>query len=232
MKKNDTRPVDPEQADLGEQIDSSRRRFLKQIGVGAGGSAVLAGVGLPPLAHGQSREVDFSLLDAHPDTHQLVAPPPAAARPAAMPAMVAPAAPSPPAAQAVADLEQGSAEPTSSPTIILENRAMWIDPGYLVLLRWRREEPGTAQIAALEGATDAVSEYLTNHLGEGDLHDVDRLHEIEHGLFAMLGALVTPATIQTLHLDHDCNAVCVGMLPEIDIPLAGVAPMPMPLPGE
>lgn len=222
MKK---RPVNASKRALGDTIDRSRRRFLKQVSVGAGGSAVLAGVGLPQLAHGQSREVDFSLLDRHRGTHELVPTPPA------QPMAAAPMAPAlreeqAPADEAVLDAEP---EPPAEPEPqVVENRALWVEPGYLILLRWQRQDPGAAQIAALEGATEAVSAYLGEQVTDGSaLHDLDRLHHIEHGLFTLLAGLVAPANIQTLHLDHDCTSVCSGFgWPEGDIPLPGEPPMP------
>lgn len=203
------------------RVDPSRRRFLAQLSASAGGLGLFSALGLPRLAHGQSEAVDFSVLDAHPS--------PTALAPPAPPAMAAPAAPMPaPAPPAASAPSQAAAEPVE---MVTEHRALFVEPGYIVLLRWERPAGDTAVVAALEGSTEAVSAYLSANIDEmNDLHDIDRLHTHEHDLVELLQARVAPATIEVLHLDHDCNSVCgargwTGPDPDF-IPLPGVPPAP------
>ncbi len=226
-------------------IDPSRRRFLRQVGAGAGAAGFLATVGLPQLAHGQSMAVDFSVLEAHPPTAAPIAEAPAVAAPApsapapsaALGALAAPPAPrpAPPAAAASpAEAAEASAgEPLAQANDeafveITENRALWLEAGYLVLLRWVRRDGDQVVVAALEGSTAAVGELLQREVqATSDLHNLDRLHAIEAALVGLLEPLVAPARIEALHLNHDCNVVCGGLdagTPPDHIPLAGVAP--------
>jgi len=224
--------------------DGSRRRFLRQIGVGAGAATVLTSLGLPQLAHGQSREVDFSLLDAHRNRDALA---PAAAEMAAGDALADAAAeqsrpeaepapepepeplaePAEPVAAAPVAAAPAAAEPPPEQATVVENRALWIEPGYLILLRWNRPASNDDVVARLEGATEHVRSYLTVAVESVDtLHNFDQLHDLEHGVASLLEPLIAPATIDTIHLDHDCSRVCSGLSP-------GVGPVePIPLGGE
>lgn len=205
-------------------LNPSRRAFLRRVGLGAGGAGFLATVGLPGLSHGQSREVDFSLLEAHPARHDLNPAPPPTAAPA-QPMALAPPAPAPPAAAPPADSAASAPEEEVG---TVENRALWVEPGYLVLLRWQRPADNEEVIAALEGSSDAVATYLSEQVENSQsLHDLGRLHVIEDGLAALLELRVAPADIQTLHLDHDCVSVCSTLpdhFPDDFIPLPGIAP--------
>lgn len=218
--------------------DPSRRRFLARLAWGTGGASLLAQLGLPRLAHGQSLEVDFGLLDAHPGRDALMPPAVPAAPPAPPSATPAPVAAAPPA-QAPADASSPAGEGEGGGTnegevgqglTVTENRALWVEPGYLILLRWTRPRSDDDPVAALEGATDAVAGFLgTEVTSSDDLHNLDRLHEIEHGVVELLEPRVVPAVIETLHLDHDCNSVCsqldLGPDPDV-IPLPGVPVAP------
>ena len=113
--------------------DPSRRRFLRQVSAGAGAAGLLSAMGLPKLAHGQSTDVDFGVLEAHPPRSGLAPEQPAAPAPPALPMAAAPPAPAPPAPpqEPVDEVVQVVAE-------ITENRALWIEPGYLLMLMWTR----------------------------------------------------------------------------------------------
>jgi hypothetical protein len=204
-------------------VDRSRRRFLVQLGAGAGGLGVLTALGLPRLAHGQSAEIDFSVLEAHPPS--VPPPPPAMAAPptaAAPPSAAAP--PGPPAEPR----QVAVSEPLE---VVVENRALFVEPGYILLLQWERPVDELAAIAGLEGSTQAVADYLSQSITAMDeLHHIERLHAHERALVALLGGRVAPATIAVLHLDHDCQRVCNPLgwtAPRHDaIPMPGVAPGP------
>ena len=113
---------------------------------------------------------------------------------------------------------------------ISENRALWIEPGYLLMLTWTRPEENSDVIAALEGSTETIGTYLSENVATvDDLHDVSRLHVHENAIALLLETRVAPATIGTIHLDHDCNTVCNqldGGDPIDHIPLPGIAPEP------
>lgn len=213
------------QRDGDAALDPSRRRFMRQLAGGAGAAGLLSTFGLPRLAHGQSMEVNFSLLDAHPSTHDLMSPASGdmTAAPAA-PAEPAAAAPPPPAAPP-SDSVAGAGV-----TQVTENRALFVDPGYLFLIRWTRPADNADVVAALEGSAQAVQSYLGEHVSTADdLHDLGRLHAIEMGVVELLSSRVAPANVETLHLDHDCNTVCSSLGWEVDpdfIPLPGIAPPP------
>jgi len=138
---------------------------------------------------------------------------------------IAPSAPAPPAAAAPSDSAEA---PPAEIVMAVENRALWVEPGYLVLLRWERPVENEEVIATLEGSSDAVAAYLSEQVENSQsLHDLGRLHLIEDGLAALLEARVAPADIQTLHLDHDCASVCTALpdhIPDDYIPLPGVPP--------
>jgi hypothetical protein len=204
--------------------DPSRRRFLTRIGLGAGGASILAAAGLPKLAHGQSQEVDFSVLEAHPGRHEL------RETPAGAPVM--PAAPAPPPAPALSATVPPAAQ-TASPrdaiATITENRALWIEPGYLVLVQWSRPADNTDVIAALEGTTEALAALFSENVSTYEnLHDLLQLHILEDQVASLVEAAIAPAELVSLHLDHDCNTVCSGLEPGggYDDPprLAGVLP--------
>ena len=102
---------------------------------------------------------------------------------------------------------------------LTENRALWVTPGYLVLVRWRRHEDDDAVVAAFEGSADAVSTFLTTRVTSVDhIHNLDQLHGLESDLMAMLAARVSPAQIDVLHLDHDCTVVCSALNPSTEYP--------------
>jgi hypothetical protein len=213
-------------------FDPSRRRFLRQVGTAAGALSVLSTTGLPRLAHAQQPTPNFGLLDQHPPSGALVAP----AQPMAMMPAVPPPAPvqglaQPPTTPAA--IEPPTSGPTSQATAewVTEDRALWVEPGYLILVRWSRPIDNLDVVAALEGATPTVAAYLSSNVtAYNDLHDLDRLHTLEAGLVSMLAPTLSPATLDVLHLDHDCNTVCTGLpgyydAPE-NIPLPGMLPAP------
>ena len=205
-------------------LSPSRRSFLKRVGLGAGAAGMLSAMGLPRFAHGQSQEVDFSLLTAHPSRMEAAPSAPAQTAPAAAPPapaamqMAAPAEPAPPADGAAVEVVVAE---------VTENRALWIDPGYLILFQWVRPEDNDDVVGALEGSTEVVSTYLSERVDtSAALHDLGRLHEIEEGLASLIDSRVSPARIHTLHLDHDCSTVCSLLpdrIPDHDIPLPGIA---------
>ncbi len=135
--------------DEGRCVDHSRRRFLRQLGAGAGAAGIVGTLGLPRLSHGQSREVDFTLLDAHPSRASLEPnPAPVEAPLAVMPAATAPAPP--------ADAPAQPASPARAAVMLTENRALWIEPGYLILIRWMRPEGDAAPVGARLGSAVVV----------------------------------------------------------------------------
>jgi hypothetical protein len=230
-----------------------RRRFLKQLAAGAGAVGLGA---VPRLGHGQSAAVDFSVLDRHPPTvvpvPALTAEPPPS--PPALPAQALAAEPAPldlaagpvgaagvaaaPAPDPVEVAEPtelaepgGPPPPATAPqesVMITENRALWLEPGYLVLLRWVRAEDDTRAVALLEGSAAALSEFLTTRVRSvDDLHDLARLHALEGELLALLYERMPTGTIEVLHLNHDCTTVCPSLEPGR---LPGIRPE-YPLPG-
>jgi hypothetical protein len=115
-----------------------------------------------------------------------------------------------------ADSDTTLAQAGAPGVVITENRALWLQNGYLVLLRWRRDEGDNAVVAALEGSADDVSMFLADRVRSVDnLHNIDQLHRIEGELLAQLAPRVAPATIEVLHLDHDCTAVCATLDPSL-----------------
>lgn len=146
--------------------DASRRRFLRNFAAGTG----FCLVGFPKLSHGQSIEVDLS---------------------------------------------------------IVESRALWVEPGYLLLIKWSRPEDDESPIANLEGAADTLQTFLSTRVETVDqLHNLEQLHLLEWEIAEQLGPIVSPAVIDVLHLDHDCSSVCdaleIGLeYPEIYMPNGG-----------
>jgi hypothetical protein len=95
-----------------------------------------------------------------------------------------------------------------------ENRALWVEPGYLILLRWRRPDGNAAVIAALEASAEPMTSFLTEQVQRVDqLHNVEQLHPIEQALARWLAPRVAPASLEVIHLDHDCTAVCALLEP-------------------
>jgi hypothetical protein len=115
--------------------------------------------------------------------------------------------------------------------MVTENRALWIEPGYLVLIRWTRSPGDNAVIAALEGSTDALASYLTEHIqSNNDLHELTQLHTHENALQELLAERIRPAVLEVLHLDHDCSQVCSIVTPShppdaIPIAAGGMSPL-------
>ena len=120
MRRVEPALPDRENNPLPAKCDESRRRFLRQLGAG---TSLLAGMGLPSLSNGQSLHINFEMLENHPLPGH-----PVAANALAT-ADLAPIADR--ADTSLAQLE----EPQDT---IVENRALWIEPGYLILLRWSR----------------------------------------------------------------------------------------------
>jgi hypothetical protein len=111
------------------------------------------------------------------------------------------------------------ARPTVEETLLEENRALWVEPGYLVLLRWRRPVGDEATVGQLEGSADAVRALLDARVGSvDDLHNIERLHPLEDAVRTLLRERVHPATVDILHLDHDCTVVCAALDPSRHYP--------------
>ena len=201
---------------LPAKCDSSRRRFLRPL---AGGTGVCV-VGLPRLVHGQSLIVDLTKLDRHRPVDAL------------LPLEVMEADDD--ADDVLAGLEEEQVVDTESgvpmhmdnpppvpggPASIVESRALWVEPGYLILVRWSRPETDESCITALEGAADTLAEFLDARVTNVDhIHNLDQLHELEWELVEQLNPIVTPATIEVLHLDHDCTQVCSVLDPSYAYP--------------
>lgn len=221
--------------------DRSRRRFLTQVSSIAGGAGLLSSIGLAELAHGQSRPVDFSMLDHHASPAALVPSAPSAAAPAREQAREERAEDEPGLASAepVPNERSDTSEPLAEPSEpsadprgpeITENRALWVEPGYLILVRITRLESSSDAITAFEGSTEPMSEYLTREIGDtSHLHNVDLLHNHEVALADIVQELISPAILEVLHIDHDCTTVCSALdsgFPPDRIPLRG-EPMPV-----
>ena len=188
------------------RVNAGRRRFLRQLAAGTTGALVIPT--LPHLAHGQALEVDFSRLDSHPTHPQQ---PPMAADRADDTAMESDER------REMADRDQVMAD--SATEEVTENRALWVEPGFLILLRWRRQTSDEAPVAALEAAADPVSTFLASRVTNvDDIHNLDQLHPLEQELTAMLTPLVLPARVEMLHLDHDCTVVCSALNPSRTYP--------------
>ena len=200
MKKRTTKPIleacevvpgYPERPSPGLN-NPARRRFLRQIGLGAG---VLSAVGPVASVRGQEGvEADFSILADHDpltdDRSQAVS---------VQRGRRSAASDSP-------------SEPTALPTeaVITENRAVWVEPAYLILLQWHRPENADGAVAALDGSAEAIRAFMAEQVGDAfsELHDPESLQNLERGLLTLLTPLLVPAEIEVLHIDHDCGAVC------------------------
>lgn len=217
-------PLYPQQPN--PRHDPARRRFLLQVAATGGAVAFASGV---PLLKAQDLEIDFTVLESH-DRLELT--PSENARREAREDSV----------EAEVGREQtvlgestpnegsggtGDQDPSGVPddppvdvpsgtlASITENRALWIPPGYLVLIQLTRDEDDETSIPAFEGASEQVSSYLDTTVTDTDqLHDVIQLREIELGILALLEPIVAPATIDVLHLDHDCTTVCGSLGPD------------------
>ncbi len=185
--------------------EPGRRRFLRQVLVGSTALTVSAA----SVANAQDgRQIDFSILDEHdpltPDERSQA--PAARARRAA------------PATEERAEAASTAEEPEVT---ITEQRALWVEPGYLVLIQWRRPESNADVISAFEGASETVSSHLSTEIADpfATLHDPAQLQDAERALLAVLVPIVAPAEIDVIHLDHDCTSVCSvpTMLPDIQV---------------
>jgi len=215
--KSATPPTHPTWDDAPEHCDTSRRRFLKQIGVGSG---LLAAVGLPTLSHGQSLPINYDKLSSHPTSAEPRADVGAdALGQSDLAAVLADSADSEADFDdSVADQAPASDEPELAEEVV-ENRALWIEPGYLLLIRWARPVDDQSPITALEGSADAISSFLTTQVSSVDsLHNLDQLHAIESALLTDVASRITPARIEVLHLDHDCTTVCNTLNPSREYP--------------
>jgi hypothetical protein len=239
--------------------DPSRRRFLRQVGMGIGTAGILTVLPLKGSAQDSEMVVDFSVLDGHPDVQSLNPAPPTAPMavlpaqgeesreeqaglmaPQAAPPTFAPTSPDGPSNPSNGSLAYNptgtgtpatpSSTPSGSPPTesgvpeVIEDRSLWIDPGYIVLIRWTRPVDNTDVIAALEGSVPAVSSYLSTSITSRDeLHEVERLHGHELAITNLLAPLIVPARILVLHLDHNCSTVC-SRFPDFTetIPLPGM----------
>lgn len=231
---NGTQPNYPNR----QSFDAGRRRFLRQVGVAGGGVGLVASFGLPRLTHGQSVDVDFSILNAHPlrSTEEPLEQP-------AAPTMPAPSL-QPPSSTLAAPPDEPAPTPSPDPVgetegtgliggdpdadDVVEDRALWIEPGYLVLMRLARDAEDVTVGADVDGATEDVSAYITANLSDYDtLHTLDVLHTHEDAIAAIIEGRIEPAHIVSLHVDHDCNEICSGGDPYWDdIPMPG---LPMPI---
>lgn len=219
--------------DGGERApnDPGRRRFIRQLLAGVGAGGVLGTLGLPRLSHGQSHEVDFQHLENHPAPEMSFATEVTQAVSAAVSGDelglqglgAGPAAPAAAAPAAAATTEVTHEE-------VVENRALWVEPGYLVLLRWSRQTSDETSIPALEGLTETISAYLQEHVQTMEnLHDIANLHVLESQIAEFIANGVA-ARVEVVHLDHDCSTVC-NLLPSSngpidDIPVLGGAIAP------
>ncbi len=251
LEKRRRRPCRVETADEPDFLnwtqrprDRSRRRFLSQLSVLAGGAGLLTSTGLPKMAHGQSREVDFSMLDNHASHEALIQ--------HVAPSPEEPEAPqeqaSGPADSAMglaAPSSMGAAPPNSPPPVVpaatppvaagetavevTENRALWVEPGYLILVRITRAEDNPEAIVGFEESTEAVTEYLQREITESShLHNVDSLRIHELAVANIVRERISPARLEVLHIDHDCTTVCSLLDPghiyeELQVP-GGIAP--------
>ena len=206
------------------QHDPARRRFLLQVAATGGAVAFASGV---PLLKAQELEIDFSVLQTH-DRLEL---PIESERREAREDSIEPEVSHEQTVLHESTPTEGSGDttgqdPTELPgdptghlpsgtlASVTENRALWIPPGYLVLIQLTRDEEDETSIPAFEGAAEQVSTYLETAVSDTDeLHDAIQLRDVELGILALLGPIVEPATIDVLHLDHDCNTVCSSIDP-------------------
>jgi len=201
---------------FGCRHNPDRRRFLFQVSASGGAIAFGAGV---PMTSAQGIEVDFSVLEGH---DRLV--------PSPSPSLVGElgvAARSSVVGDGAVDGTDGPVEATGEPptpdtepvdgllATLTENRALWVDPGYLLLIQWTRPEDDETPVAALEASTQIVADYLELAVVDTEaLHETLSLHAIELGLRELLNPVVLPARIEVIHLDHDCEAVCGPLRPD------------------
>lgn len=180
--------------------EPGRRRFLRQVLLGS----TALGVSAATVARAQDgRQIDFSILDEHDPLATDERAQPRASR----------------ARRAAPTTEERSETATvvePAEEMITEQRALWVEPGYLILVQWRRPASNAGVIAAFEGASETVGAHLASQLTEpyAVLHDAAQLQEAERALLAVLVPIVAPAEIDVIHLDHDCTAVC--SVPTID----------------
>jgi hypothetical protein len=163
-------------------------------------------VGLPGRSEGAAPLIEIALLDHHPPLDANASAGVSAAKAASAKPNGEPERPS--------DSAWDGPTPLAQSNSVEEDRALWVDPGYLILLRWRRPADDSVPVTALEAATEAIAEFLEeNAVGMDDLHDIDRLHRLEAELAALLAPLLAPAELEVLHLDHDCTLVCGTLSP-------------------
>lgn len=230
MKVLQSTPPYPSRADnpLPRHHDAGRRRFLRQLASGG----ALAAAGLPTLAHGQSLPIDFDKLESHPRPLGRAEEP----EPAALAEEAAADLEPPLEGAAMAD-QMLAAQPTPAPAEpptggeVVENRALWVEPGYLILLRWSRPADNDVPVAALEGAADQLRSFFAARVTTVDqIHNIEHLHVLEQQIIDLLGPEVLPARIEVLHLDHDCTVVCSALDPSTSYPepimLLGEPPPP------
>jgi hypothetical protein len=118
-------------------------------------------------------------------------------------------------------VEEVPTDGATAEPLITENRAVWVEGGYLVLIQWTRPESAEEAIAALEASSPDILAYLgTLDASSAVLHDPGPLHVLETGLIALLSPIVAPATIDVIHLDHDCQTLCTGgVSPDLSTPI-------------
>jgi hypothetical protein len=130
----------------------------------------------------------------------------------------------------LAPTDQGSL--ATAAEMVTEDRALWVEPGYLLLLRWTRPVDDLAAVAALEGSAETVHTFLATRVTNVDtLHNLDQLHPLEAELVVLLNARVAPTTIEVIHLDHDCTRVCSLLNPSRTYPEVIEVDGGMPAPG-
>jgi hypothetical protein len=193
--------------------DADRRGFLRQL---AGGSGALCLGGLSRLAGADELPVDFSVLERHRPVGALV---PADAEAAPAEAEEADDA----RAEAEVDRDQvvdpADEQDQASTQEVVENRALWVEPGYLILMQWQRPVDDTRPVDAIPAATEVARSYLASRVTSVDqIHNIDQLHVIEAELVPLLAAALAPAEIAVLHLDHDCRTVCSALDPSRSYP--------------
>lgn len=223
--KRKPRPKRTFHSKLPTRRDWARRHFLRQLTVGAGAIFL---VGLPDVSRAQESRVNFYRIDGHPEVGPLA------------PSDVGEGTESDPpddpleVAERVEDpLPVDDPPPVESRAdMVEEQRALWIDDGYLVLIRWSRPEHDRRVISTLEDSASVVREFLSASVTSTDqLHNLDRLHRIETELAGVLQRRVEPAIIEVLHLDHDCSVVCNSLDPSTTFPEVIEVDGEMPFPG-